>query len=87
MPRNLDLVIHILPSPWHVMSGHMYNAGNTHDKELHGKETINMVCTPSEGSDQLKSSPNETKTLAVYMKNVISPWVCDESKMMGLGVI
>ena len=56
-----------------------------HCKELHRKETNNIVCTPSEGSegsDQLKSPQNGTDALAVHVKNVISPWVCNESNVM-----
>ena len=66
----------------------MYNAGNTHDKELHRKETNNMVCTPSEGSegsDQLKSLQNRTDALAVHVKKRYNALGMQRVKSDGFG--
>ena len=67
--KIIDLVLHILHNQHRSNFDHMYNGGNTHkNKELHHKETNNMVCTPSEDSDQHKSPPNGTRPFAVHIK-------------------
>ena len=68
--KIIDLVLHILHNQHRSNFDNMFNGGgNTYkNKEQHHKETNNMVCTPSEDSDQQKSRPNGTRPFAVHMK-------------------